>query len=168
MTNVYKSELQKQINIVRDTLEQFKRRDSLENASIFVMALRALVVFKGYGIGYMDNIQMDGSSRYVKMRIHVLDKNSDQVRIFSLMESCNTYGQFDRKIDAKMEAMANEIIAMPPHDDYMRGLWLGKLKVLASEGESLNMGMEYTEMLRATAERLATNILPAPSSVDKD
>lgn len=54
------------------------------------------------------------------------------------------------------------VFAVETLADTLHGMWRQKLADLAAEGEELGFALEYVEVLRATAKRLAENALPAP------
>jgi hypothetical protein len=87
------------------------------------------------------------------------DKFGDAVEIAETGPAENVNETFSRFLEA--------VHAHPSITHYMQGKWRQKLADLTEEGEALGFAMEYVEMLRATAKKLAGNALAVPRVVEE-
>ena len=120
---------------------------------------------KGYRARYGECkfvIEENGNA-YISLELVPNDEPSD----WSTYEDirCTEKGSADelRELFSRFRARVASVL---PASDVLRGRWRQKLADLTEEGENLGFALEYVEMLRATAAKLAENALPAPNARD--
>lgn len=129
----------------------------------FLEHVSALMVAKGYsrqkyGSSWVE-IEHDGTARISLMH---KDSTQDPHNFYRRVESIS-----DLAILNALKEIYAEAKEYKTHDDFRRTRWYETVKQLERESAELNLGFEYTEMLRATAEKYAKNSLEHKSLIEE-
>lgn len=120
-------------------------------------ALVAAVVAKGYEISnYTTALSYTPQSKVWAMTMDLRDKEYNDVR--TIRRSCSP-----EDFDNNWDSFAAEILIMPTLVEWKRGQFREKMLQLAEESEALGFALEYGAMLRATAEKMASNAITGPT-----
>lgn len=129
---------------------------SLANAIACIDAMWHLLTAKGYKHGYASDMtyQQDHGGD-VKLYVQAKSKDYEDAHTFKWTGSVIN-------LAAGLREIATSVLNVPEHDDWKRAQFQAKLRAMVDEAETLNIGIEYSRMLKATADKLATNVLSAP------
>ena len=120
---------------------------------------------KGYRARYGECVFELEENGYARIKLDLVP--NDEPSDWSTYEDirCTEKGSADelRELFSRFRARVASVL---PVSDVLRGRWRQKLADLTEEGENLGFALEYVEMLRATAAKLAENALPAPHARD--
>lgn len=138
-----------------ESLTALDERETLTNVAAVMLAIRGVSDALGYKYSYGKSVEYDVTDSCFKVHARVADDD------YTPLPGMSTTLPVDDK-KARLRAiseLASAVLALPTLVEYKRSKWREEMLVLAEKGEALNIGFEYTAMLRATAEKLATNII---------
>jgi len=137
-------------------VQQFEAVSTIKGMLRCIDSMWALLYAKGYKHGYANDVayrQDHGPA----INVHLMVCDTDYNNAHTIKHTGSA-----ADIGATMRAAATEVLNLPTHDDWRRAQFQAKLRAMVTEAELLNIGVEYSRMLMATADKMATNVLAAP------
>jgi hypothetical protein len=129
--------------------------DSFNTIRRDLTMLQAYAVDKGWEISQYTNVLEISGTGDLRLTMSFTDSEYD-----TKSHTVYTMGEF--------HLLKAWVYAMPTMKEHMRGKFRQKLADMVTEAEDLEIGLEYVAMLKATAEKLASNALSAPRTSAQD